>query len=48
MGFDPRLLAAGRVDVYPVFESNEPHTLQTLGVPTRLSRPQTTACRGSA
>jgi ABC-type nitrate/sulfonate/bicarbonate transport system substrate-binding protein len=36
VGFDPRLLAAGRVDVYPVFESNEPHTLQTLGVPTRL------------
>jgi ABC-type nitrate/sulfonate/bicarbonate transport system substrate-binding protein len=38
VGFDPRLLAAGRVDVYPVFESNEPHTLLTLGVPTRLIR----------
>jgi ABC-type nitrate/sulfonate/bicarbonate transport system substrate-binding protein len=38
VGFDPRLLAAGRVDVYPVFESNEPHTLQQLGVPTRLIR----------
>ena len=38
VGFDPRLLAAGRVDVYPVFESNEPHTLLKLGVPTRLIR----------
>jgi ABC-type nitrate/sulfonate/bicarbonate transport system substrate-binding protein len=38
VGFDPRLLAAGRVDVYPVFESNEPHTLQQIGVPTRLIR----------
>jgi ABC-type nitrate/sulfonate/bicarbonate transport system substrate-binding protein len=36
VGFDPRLLAAGRVDVYPVFESNEPHTLQSIGVPVRL------------
>jgi ABC-type nitrate/sulfonate/bicarbonate transport system substrate-binding protein len=39
VGFDPRLLAAGRVDVYPVFESNEPDILQGLGVPTRLFRP---------
>jgi ABC-type nitrate/sulfonate/bicarbonate transport system substrate-binding protein len=39
VGFDPRLLAAGKVDVYPVFESNEPATLQRLGVPTRLFRP---------
>ena len=39
VGFDPRLLAAGKVDVYPVFESNEPDTLQRLGVPTRLFRP---------
>ncbi|MFN0074196.1 MAG: ABC transporter substrate-binding protein [Chloroflexota bacterium] len=36
VGFDPRLLAAGRVDVYPVFESNEPYTLLSLGVPVRL------------
>lgn len=36
VGFDPRLLAAGTVDVYPVFESNEPDTLQRLGVPVRL------------
>jgi ABC-type nitrate/sulfonate/bicarbonate transport system substrate-binding protein len=39
VGFDPRLLAAGKVDVYPVFESNEPETLRRLGVPTRLFRP---------
>jgi ABC-type nitrate/sulfonate/bicarbonate transport system substrate-binding protein len=39
VGFDPRLLAAGKVDVYPVFESNEPDQLQRLGVPTRLFRP---------
>jgi NitT/TauT family transport system substrate-binding protein len=38
VGFDPRLLAAGRVDVYPVFESNEPLTLERLGVPVRLFR----------
>jgi len=39
VGFDPRLLAAGKVDVYPVFESNEPDILRRLGVPTRLFRP---------
>jgi len=39
VGFDPRLLAAGTVDVYPVFESNEPDQLQRLGVPVRLFRP---------
>jgi ABC-type nitrate/sulfonate/bicarbonate transport system substrate-binding protein len=39
VGFDPRILAAGKVDVYPVFESNEPDILQRLGVPTRLIRP---------
>jgi len=39
VGFDPRLLAAGKVDVYPVFESNEPAILSRLGVPTRLFRP---------
>ncbi|HEV7662085.1 MAG TPA: ABC transporter substrate-binding protein [Chloroflexota bacterium] len=36
VGFDPRLLATGTVDVYPVFESNEPDTLQRLNVPVRL------------
>jgi ABC-type nitrate/sulfonate/bicarbonate transport system substrate-binding protein len=39
VGFDPRLLAAGKVDVYPVFESNEPDTLERLGAPVRLFRP---------
>lgn len=39
VGFDPRLLAAGNVDVYPVFESNEPDILRRLGTPTRLFRP---------
>jgi ABC-type nitrate/sulfonate/bicarbonate transport system substrate-binding protein len=39
VGFDPRLLAAGKVDVYPVFESNEPDTLARLGAPARLFRP---------
>jgi ABC-type nitrate/sulfonate/bicarbonate transport system substrate-binding protein len=39
VGFDPRLLAAGKVDVYPVFESNEPDTLERLGFPVRLFRP---------
>ncbi|MDP8922643.1 MAG: ABC transporter substrate-binding protein [Chloroflexota bacterium] len=39
VGFDPRLLAAGKVDVYPVFESNEPDQLARLGVPVRLFRP---------
>jgi ABC-type nitrate/sulfonate/bicarbonate transport system substrate-binding protein len=39
VGFDPRLLAAGKVDVYPVFESNEPDTLDRLGAPVRLFRP---------
>lgn len=38
VGFDPRLLAAGKVDVYPVYESNEPDTLERLGVPVRLFR----------
>ena len=39
VGFDPRLLAAGKVDVYPAFESNEPEQLLRLGVPVRLFRP---------
>ena len=48
VGFDPRLLAAGKVDVYPVFESNEPDTLQRLGAPVRLFRPDDSACLGWA
>jgi ABC-type nitrate/sulfonate/bicarbonate transport system substrate-binding protein len=39
VGFDPRLLATGTVDVYPVFESNEPDILQRQGVPVRLFKP---------
>lgn len=39
VGFDPRILAAGKVDVDPVFESNEPDTLARLGAPVRLFRP---------
>lgn len=39
VGFDPRLLAAGKVDVYPLFESNEPDTLDSQGIPVRLFRP---------
>ncbi len=31
VGFDPRLLAEGKVDVYPVFKSNEPFLLQSWG-----------------
>jgi ABC-type nitrate/sulfonate/bicarbonate transport system substrate-binding protein len=31
VGFDPRLLAEGMVDVYPVFKSNEPFMLQSWG-----------------
>jgi ABC-type nitrate/sulfonate/bicarbonate transport system substrate-binding protein len=39
VGFDPRLLATGTVDVYPVFESNEPDSLQRQGVAVRLFKP---------
>jgi ABC-type nitrate/sulfonate/bicarbonate transport system substrate-binding protein len=31
VGFDPRLLSEGKVDVYPVFKSNEPYMLQGWG-----------------
>lgn len=31
VGFDPRVLTEGQVDVYPVFKSNEPDTLRTWG-----------------
>jgi ABC-type nitrate/sulfonate/bicarbonate transport system substrate-binding protein len=31
VGFDPRLLAEGMVDVYPVFKSNEPFMLNSWG-----------------
>lgn len=35
-GYDPQVLAAGQVDIYPVFLANEPDTLSRLGYPTRL------------
>lgn len=36
VGFDPRVLTQGQVDVYPVFKSNEPDTLASMGVAVRL------------
>ncbi len=36
VSFDPRVLAEGKVDVYPVFVANEPDTLRRLGVETRV------------
>lgn len=32
VGFDPRVLTQGQVDVYPVYKSNEPDTLAARGV----------------
>ncbi len=31
VGFDPRILSEGKVDVYPLFKSNEPYLLQKWG-----------------
>jgi ABC-type nitrate/sulfonate/bicarbonate transport system substrate-binding protein len=31
VGFDPRLLVEGKVDVYPVFKSNEPYQIKSWG-----------------
>lgn len=31
VGFDPRLLSEGKVDVYPVYKSNEPYQLRDWG-----------------
>ena len=39
VGFDPRVLADRRVDVYPVFTSNEPDLLNRIGFRTRLFDP---------
>ncbi len=39
VGFDPRILVDRRVDVYPVFTSNEPDLLNRIGFPTRLFDP---------
>lgn len=39
VGFDPRILLQGRVDVYPVFASNEPDILRRLGASVMVTRP---------
>jgi ABC-type nitrate/sulfonate/bicarbonate transport system substrate-binding protein len=31
VGFDPRVLTEGQVDVYPVFKSNEPYLIESWG-----------------
>ena len=31
VGFDPRLLTEGKVDVYPVYKSNEPYQIESWG-----------------
>ena len=36
VGFDPRLLTEGKVDVYPVFKSNEPYLIQSWGYELNL------------
>lgn len=41
VGFDPRVLATGQVDVYPVFAANEPDTLARQGIAVRLFDPTT-------
>ena len=39
VGFDPRILTERRVDVLPVFRSNEPDTLQRLGFQLKIWDP---------
>ena len=39
VGFDPRILSEGQVDILSVFFSNEPDTLQRLGFRTRVFDP---------
>ena len=36
VGFDPRVLTEGRVDVYPVFKSNEPFLMRSWGFDVTL------------
>lgn len=36
VGFDPRVLTSGQVDVYPVFKSNEPYLINSWGYPLTL------------
>jgi ABC-type nitrate/sulfonate/bicarbonate transport system substrate-binding protein len=39
VGFDPRILSEGQVDILAVFVSNEPDTLDRIGFKTRLFDP---------
>jgi len=36
VGFEPQILTEGKVDIFPVFVSNEPDTLRRLGYETRV------------
>ena len=36
VGFDPRVLTEGQVDVFPVYKSNEPYTMGTWGKDVKL------------
>lgn len=36
VGFEPQVLTEGQVDIFPVFLSNEPDTLDRLGYPTKV------------
>ncbi len=36
VGFDPRVLTEGQVDVYPVFKSNEPYLIRQWGYEVKL------------
>lgn len=36
VGFDPRVLTEGQVDVYPLFKSNEPYLIRSWGKETTL------------
>ncbi len=40
VGFDPRVLSEGQVDILPVFFSNEPDTLDKIGFKTRVFDPK--------
>ena len=39
VGFDPRVLTEGRVDILAVFKSNEPDTIRSLGLEVKLWDP---------
>lgn len=39
VGFDPRLLTEGKVDVYPIFKSNEPFLIESWGYELTLWDP---------